>query len=264
MPRRPGRPRKERPVSDTAPMVEAVPDTEAIVTEVVSAPPDERDAAILDLMAKLQEVQRDRGNVVRVNAVVDALGKLSIRDYPELVDHPAIMRFIEDFGKVQTDGRPKRPGEVINKGTIAENVVPWSYADLKGPPLGWDGRSPLPPGHTQWVIDQPIESNKVVIVNGMQWRFFRRVPYTGPKVFYDQYLEALNGEEAAAQHAAFMMKAEGAGVPQDPTIVGQGTLSVRGSFQKGSYFPGMGTAGMRSIPSQPEGEVVEETAAAAS
>lgn len=219
------------------------------------------DDILAGLGALIAEARKDRADTSRQQAVVDALAGLQVKDFPQIAEHPAIAKFLEGYHAAQSATHGRRPGEVINKGTIAENAIPWTLRDLKSPPQDWNGVDPLPPGHTQWVFNVVPESSKEVIVNGLKVRFYRRVPYSGPKVFYDQYLESMNAEEYAAQHAAFMMKAEGAGVPQDPTILNEGTMHVRTSFTKGTYYPGMGTQGMTSPGPAQAGDAEGEAAA---
>lgn len=214
----------------------------------------EDDDVLAGLGALIAEARRDKADKSRQDAVVDALSRLTVKDFPQIAEHPVIAKFLEGYHQAQAVTYGRRPGEVINKGTLAENAIPWTLRDLKSPPPGWNGTDALPPGHTQWVFNVVPESSREVIVNGIKVRFYRRVPYSGPKVFYDVYLQAMDQEEAASQHAAFMMKAEGAGVPQDPTILNEGTLAVRTSFTKGTYYPGMGMQGMTAPTVAAEGE----------
>lgn len=255
MPRPRGRPPRTRPPAPSASNVTDNQNDPPITTG--DTPPAGDPADVIDaLMLALRDAKANKADTARQDAVVTALAQLKQKDYPDLADNPAFQQFMDDYQRNQRKSGRLRPGQVINPGTIAENTVPWSFSDLKGPPPGWKEGEPLPEGHTQWVFDVIPERNTPVIVNGMRWFFFQDVPYTGPKVFWDQYLEMRRSERTAAQHAAWMLKTEGAGAPQDPTVISEASLGVRTHATKGTYYPGMGTAGMTAPPPAEAAEAV--------
>lgn len=232
------------------------PDPLDPVLPPVAATP-QGDPEMESLMKLFAGLRDDNADEAKIDQVMNALAAVPLSKAPQIAEHPLMQRFLTKAREHAEKSGQLRAGMIMNKGTIAENYVPWSLADLKSPPPGWDGKSELPPGHTEWVFGQVPERNKEIIVNGVKVRLYRRVPYSGPKVFWDQYLAALDAEEAAEQHAAFLMKVEGAGLPRDPTILNEGTMAVRTSFTKGTFYPGMGTQGMASVPAAAEGEAVE-------
>lgn len=219
-----------------------------------------------DVLAQLSQyiVKAQTDKQRRNKHVEDAvafLSRLSVKDYPELAENPVLVKFIEDVQAVKMKDPTIPPGTIMNKGTLAENKKPWTVQDLKSPPADWDGVSPLPPGHTQWHRFTP-ERNQTVVFDGIRVNLFRRREFYGPKIFYDLYVQSIDAEEAAEQHAAFMFRAEGAAPPSDPTILNEGTAAVRSTVTKGTYFPGMGTAGMAVPAAEGAGETAETAGAA--
>lgn len=213
----------------------------------------------------LGEIVNGGADDSKVETVMAALAAVPLDKAQAIVDHPLMQKFSQKAMDMQKAKGGLRPGEIVNKGTPAENYVPWTFTDLKSPPPDWDGQSTLPPGHTQWVWNWVPERNAVVQVNGLTVRLYRRVPFSGPKCFYDQYMNALAEEEAASEHAAYIFRARQypggpeVGPPKDRTILNEGSAGARMRVTTGSYFPGMGTQGMAAVPS---GDAAEAEAAA--
>lgn len=215
-------------------------------------------AELADLFTKAQTDTKRRSR--HVESIVSLVATLDPKDYPELADNPVLTKFVEDVQAAKMKDPSIPPGTILNKGTLAENKKPWTVQDLKSPPPDWQEGDPLPPGHTQWHRFIP-ERNQTVVFDGIRVNLFRRREFYGPKIFYDLYMQTLNAEEAAEQHAAFLFKVPGARVPDDPTILGEGTAAVRSSATNGTYYPGMGTGGMAVAA---EGAPEAEAAGAAS
>jgi len=225
------------------------PPAESPVAPAATVATDEDLDSLMGLIADLKTNQHDSA---KVSQVVDALAQIPFHKAVEVAESPAFQKLLENAQRVKSGSR--RPGAVINKGTLAENMVPWHFTDLKSPPPDWREGDELPEGHTQWVWNWVPERSMEVIVNGMRVRLYRRVPFSGPKVFQDAYMNVLDQEDAASEHAAYMMRLRQGrsgpevGPPRDPTILSEATAAVRMRMSEGSYFPGMGTQGMQPVP----------------
>ena len=127
-----------RPPRNT-PEPQVVPPVEDGGASTGATPPvaDNTQAAALDaILAALQDARANAGDSARQDAVVNALSTLKVKDYPELAENPAFTKFLEDYHKAQVKSGRLPPGSVINKGTLAENMIPWTLNDLKTPPPG--------------------------------------------------------------------------------------------------------------------------------
>lgn len=229
-------------------------------------PPPATEVDMASFAKMLGEIVNGNADESKIETVMAALANVPLDKAQAIVDHPLMQKFSQKALDLKKAKGGLRPGEVVNKGTTAENYVPWAFTDLKSPPPGWDGKSELPPGHTEWVWNWVPERNLVVTINGLSVRLYRRVPFSGPKCFYDQYMGTLAQEEAAAEHAAYIFRSRQypggpeVGPPRDPTIMNEGTMQARMRVTTGSYFPGMGTQGMAAVPAGDGGEAAGEPA----
>lgn len=96
--------------------------------EAPHAGADEVAEQLKRLGAELQAVADDQvARAEKLREVESVLGRLRVRDFPELAESPVIQRFVSLFA--ETEGM--RPGEVRNRGTLAQVEREWSMGNIQ-------------------------------------------------------------------------------------------------------------------------------------
>lgn len=148
--------------------------------------------------AKLRDVER-------------FLGGLTVKDFPDLAESPTVQAFVKLFAN--TEGL--RPGQVRNRGTLAEFGRDWTWDDvcrefesvtfaaMVSVPLTWNGVGP------------------VYIQAGNE--------YALPRPFYDIYREHIRALRQKDVHQRYMMGLSD--VPPDPNWFSESTAKLRAQAQ---------------------------------
>lgn len=188
----------------------------------------------------------------------------ALADNPDLAKDPAVWEVFEKIEDAQrAQSTELAPGTIRRLNEFISDKVDWHWRHLKEPPPeyrpgGAKFGQPLPKGCVEWVYGvMPLEKQEV-IWNGLRAVFFPEIPYTGPKCFWDIYLESRRATRVAHQHAEYMLN--GGGIPEDPTVVSVHSQAVRAAGHRipgmpNGYQPGRGTQGFTRVT---EGEEAPE------
>lgn len=203
-----------------------------------------------------QKADRDQA----INQAMDILGRLDPRKYPDIADNPSVIDFVDRVQTARAQQQGARPGSYIgNPNSIAGKKVPWTWNDLNKS-IDWTpeqvaeanarGEIAFP-----WVEYRPMHT-RTIIWNGLRVFFKARQLVKVCKVFVDTYENALNEEEFAEQHAAWLFNVPGVQAHRD-FFTTNGPRVKAMDESKGEYFSSGG--GMISMaPSQGEDTGVEE------
>lgn len=188
----------------------------------------------------------------------------ALADNPDLAKDPAVWEVFEKLENAQRSENTELPPGTIRKlNEFVSDKVDWQWRHLKEPPPeyrpgGAKHGQPLPKNTCEWVYGVMPMERETVIYNGLPLHFFPEMPYTGPKCFWDIYLDARRGRRIAHQHAEYLMN--GGGLPEDPTVITVESQAVRAAGHRipgmpNGYQPGRGTSGFARVDGgdEPEG-----------
>lgn len=247
------------PDADLEPAAEP---TEAPVENDESGESAEIGAAFADLAKLFQAGPVKRAEAKKaLDTGLSAINK-ALADNPDLAKDPAVWAVFEKIEEAQrTQSTELPPGTIRKLNEFVSDKVDWQWRHLHEPPPEYRpggakyadlkaGRCSLPPNTVEWAYGMiPLEKEEV-IYNGLKVIFFPEVPYTGPKCFWDIYMDARRGRRVAQQHQDYMLN--GGNLPEDPTVVSVVSQAVRASGHRipgmpPGYSPGRGTSGMTRI-----------------
>lgn len=189
--------------------------------------------------ADAKKAQRDAA----VDGIDKLMASLSPADYPQLVDHPVVLKFMDLIQQRREErGGPVVPGTIEGEG-LSRAKKPWTMIEVT------ERANRNEPGF-EWVDYVPRE-NTPVIWQGLTIHFFEDVAMRIPRCFLDVYNESRRQKRAADEHRDYLFAPRGlnggsgpAGVATDPTIMagrdGVNSRMLRGAFSGGMYNPGAG------------------------
>ncbi len=192
-------------------------------------------ARLASMLAEAGDNKRRRDEAV--DGIEIALGKLSGRDMPELLENATIQKLLEMVGERRVEKGGSQPGEVVGEG-LATSKVPWRKQDLTE-------------ANGFKYIDWLAPESTTIIWNGIDQPIFEGVVMRLPEVFVDVYMTSRQALRARQQHQDYLfapVNARGAiaGVPADPSLLegkaGSKSRMIRGAFAGGLFNPGAGTA----------------------
>ncbi len=135
-----------------------------------------------DLMQKAATSKSQRGELL--SAAEDALSKLRIVDFPDLAESPVVANFLKAMGM-----EGMRPGEIKNRGTLAERARDWSWRDVNEMP-----KIKFTPAET---ID--------ITFNGLALRVQEDMECEVPRPFYDIYVEHRRALQQARLNESYLL-----------------------------------------------------------
>jgi hypothetical protein len=162
-----------------------------------------------------QKAGRDRA----INDAMEILGKLDPHKYPDIADNPSVIEFVDRVQTARAQQQGLRPGSYIgNPNSIAGKKVLWTWGDLNKT-INWTDEEVVAANARgeiafPWVLYRPMHT-RTIIWNGLRVYFRARQQVKVCKVFVDTYEEALNQEEFAEQHAAWLFNVPGAQTHRD-------------------------------------------------
>jgi len=158
------------------------------------APPEEAPAVPSqdEARARLREIALqfadsvgdEEASAAKVKEALEFLSRLTIKEFQEWADHP----FIEML-RSQISLAGLAPGEVRNRGTLAEVVRDWTYADLT---------------KLETIRFTPTETI-VVTFNGLPLQFVEDVECEAPKPYYDILQARKFARQQARLNEAYML-----------------------------------------------------------
>ena len=166
-----------------------------------------------------------------------ALGKIRIIDYPELAESPIIQNFVKAMGMSGL-----QPGEVKNKGTLAEREREWTMHDV---------RVAVARGIFKLRTFTPNE-NLTLVWNGVEIQIIANEECTLPDVFHDVYRERQEALRQGRLHVEWLM-GRSSQQPNINWVTPEGAI-VRAWSKQGealglvSGFLGVGPIDTSSIP----------------
>jgi hypothetical protein len=172
---------------------------------------------------------------VKLREVEAFLGKLQIKDFPELAESPVVQQFVGLLSSLTN----LKPGESRNRGTLAEVVKDWTLREM----------------HTEFeqVTFIPVISDDFTWNGVGPFRLVIGEEITVPKPIYDRYREVLYARKQANINEAYMLGHSD--VPPDPNWQTPEAAGVRAwSIQGRRYGHQGGTLGTGRIY---EGEAQE-------
>ena len=151
----------------------------------VAPSPDEAKAELARLALEFaQSVNDEQTSQSKIDQAIAFLGKLTVKEFADLAEHP----FVEML-RNQIPTADLRPGEVRNRGTLAEVARDWTWADMKG---------------METKTFTPNESIRITF-NGVALQLMADVEQTVPRPFYDIYMERKNAIRQAKLNEAYML-----------------------------------------------------------
>mgnify|MGYP001562722324 CR=1 FL=1 len=154
--------------------------------------------------------------------IADMLGKLSAADYPALLDHPEVQRFVDGLIKQKAESTDDPPGTIYNKGTLAEHKKPWQWRDLD---------------NAERITFTPNET-RLIVFNGLPLTIIADVENTVPAPFYGLYVESKRNTRFAQEHAEWLMRKRDN--PTHPDMATPDSVRARAIGGVGWYEPGSG------------------------
>lgn len=213
--------------------------TGQVDVDVTTAEDEEAMAETLSQLGQaLQEAAtKKRGGAKVIGQLTDLLSRLSVKDYPELADHPVVAQFLETVATSKARNSDDPPGTVYNKGTLAEHKKPWQWRDLKDFPT---------------ITFTPLE-NAELYYNGLGPVYLTAdVECTVHEVFYGIYMESRRQQRFGREHMAWLMRRRDA--PSHPDMITVEAIKARASGDGAHYLPGGGVIMGRTEPDASGGE----------
>ena len=153
--------------------------------------PEETDesTALLEQAAQLLgKAASDRKNRDQaLKEVEGVLSKLKMVDFPELAESPIVAAFVKAMGMGDL-----KPGEVKNKGTLAEREREWNYKDLQDP------------GQFKQVTFTPAETVPITW-NGLSFQLVADEEITVPEPIWNVYREHREALKQAGINERYLM-----------------------------------------------------------
>jgi hypothetical protein len=193
--------------------------------------PDEMAALLQQAAAQLAAAATDRENRSAALKDVEAtLSKINLKDFPELAESPIVQAFLRAMG-----GEDLAPGEVRNRGTLAEREREWSPQDMARFPIKtFEPRETIP-----------------VTFNGLTYQLIDGQEVTVPEPIYTIYQEHRRALVEGKKHEEYLLGYSS--VPPDPNWVAESSAKVRAFSQMGPT-PDARKRGVGFIATESEGE----------
>jgi hypothetical protein len=157
---------------------------------VIETPQDDVAAQLAKLGAELQAVAGDKlAREAKLKEVEKVLGNLQVKDFPDLAESPVIQSFVQMVGLGDL-----KPGEVRNRGTLAERVRDWSWGDVQ---------AKVKSGEFQLRRFTPAETVDL-IWNGLTLRVVQDQECEIPDVFYALYTARRRAIQQAAINERYL------------------------------------------------------------
>lgn len=204
------------------------------------AEPEEQGTDMSALLASLGQALSSAGTkkADQQRALSDleaVLARLNPKEYPDLVDHPAIQQFVELLGQAKARSSGDPPGTIYNKGTLGAYKKPWTWSDMKDFPT---------------VTFVPME-NAFLQWNGLICTVVADMEQTIYKPFHDLYMESRRNTRYAKHMAEWLFRQRED--PPPPDFISPEAVRARAYGDGGWYQPGAGSiAGAVTGPAGPE------------
>jgi hypothetical protein len=192
--------------------------------------PDEMTALLQQAAAQLARAADDRENrSVALKTVEATLSKISIKDFPGLAESPIVQAFLKAVGADDL-----APGEVRNRGTLAERVRDWSPQDMRQfPTKTFTPRETIP-----------------VTFNGLTYQLVDDQEVTVPEPIYTIYQEHRRALAQAKIHEDYLQGYSN--VPPDANWMAESSAKVHAFSQMGPT-PDARKRGTGFLPAESEG-----------
>jgi hypothetical protein len=189
------------------------------------APVDDEATLLAQLGAELQAVASDKlARTAKLKQIEQVLGGMSVKDYAELAESPIIQNFAKMFGADDL-----APGQVKNRGTLAERTRDWTMHDVNE--LIKKGEMPL-------VRFTPNESLPLTW-NGLQIYVIANEECEVPRCFYDIYKEHVQAVKQAQINERYLLGVSD--VPPHPNWQTEESARVRAWSMQGPRGTSGGT-----------------------
>lgn len=167
---------------------------EGLIEQVLAEQDKSEEEAIKELetaAALMNRAAKDRANRAQILKDVDGvLGKIKISDFPDLVESPAVQVFLKLMGKDDLN-----PGEVKNKGTLAEREREWTMRDVHAKVQS--GEFKLHKFTPNKSMPLTFQGLTIYIKEGEECEL--------PDCFYDIYRDHLKAVKQAEHHVQYLM-----------------------------------------------------------
>lgn len=164
-----------------------IKETELLVAPVAAEEEDDESTVLLEqaaaLMAKAASDRKNRRDTLK--EVEGLLAKLKITDFEDLAESPVVRAFVKAMGMGDL-----QPGQVKNKGTLAEREREWTPADM---------------ARFEQVTLVPAISGDYTWNGVGPYRLVAGEETTVPKPIYDRYREVLEARKQAGLNEAWML-----------------------------------------------------------
>lgn len=172
---------------------------------------DETAVMLSQLASELAAVANDReARQEKLKDVEKVLSNLKVKDFTDLAESPVVQTFLKLMGNDDL-----KPGEIRNRGTLAERARDWTYRDMEQfPKVTLEPRETLP-----------------VTWNGLTYQFQDGIEITVPEPVANIYKEHRYAVEQAKKHENFMLGYSD--VPPDPNWMAETSAAVRAFSQMG-------------------------------
>ena len=191
-----------------------------MMAETTVSPPDDSTAALAQaakLFAKAAEDKANRGTILKEMEAV--LSKVKLVDFPDLEDSTVVRTFLQLM-----DTRGMRPGEIRNRGTLAEVVKDWSWRSVQ---------EEVRAGRMKLVKFIPNET-LTLTWNGLPLQVVADQEVEVPEPFYNIWKDHRYAIKQAQQHEQYLMGRTD--VPPDPNWVTVEGAGVRMWSTQGKQF----------------------------
>ena len=199
---------------------------------------DESTLALQQAAELLGRAATDKKNQASLLKEVEgALSKIRMVDFPQLAESSVIQSFLKTMGVSDL-----RPGEIANRGTLAEREREWTWKDVN---------------RAIMAREIPLKrftpyDNLDLVWNGLQLRVIGGEEIEVPGCFYDVYRDHLRARQEAAKNESYLLGHSD--TPPSPDWQTPEGAVVRAWSQSGKkYGRPMGTLDVGYFPSADEG-----------
>lgn len=170
----------------------------------------------------------------KLKEVEELLGNLKVKDFPELAESPVIQQFASMFADVHG----LKPGEVRNRGTLAETSRDWTIEDFRRMP------------HVTFI---PVVTIPITINGVGPFQLVQGEECSVPETVYAHYREYLYRTKQADIHAKWLM-GQSEQMPDKNWLTPEGARVAATSRQGASIGRRSGSMGVGWFPGEAEGE----------
>ncbi len=149
---------------------------------------EEQDDMAALLQQAAQELSRaasdKEGRTARLKEVEATLSKIKLADFPELADSPVVQAFVKAMGFDDLT-----PGEVRNRGTLAEREREWTWKDLERFP------------RVKFIPNETVP----ITFNGLTIQVVADQEIEVPEPFYNIWQDYRKAKREARQHEQYLL-----------------------------------------------------------